>query len=1105
MASSSSAESRRQRLESVDLALREKSNYLDAKLEGFRSSVKKEEMLYVTPKGRRRSDSGLLVKSGYGKKASRSLEAEADGLRRRCAEIVARQTFLVERAESIAAVEGRLGSRLMALERSERPELSPVEDLDADLRGFSEATLDAAWKLLAKYDREKRPQSPSQNTPPTRVERAWLATLKTEVEARAVVVTKDVPLKEKIVASSAWVFSDAIGLGPKMTLEDEESSCAVLALRVRSVKPGLDRAIEIIGDAGGDVIRLTANVAVGIFIAEKKEEDWPCTAATLAGLTAMEDEESFEVAAVSRGSRLAIFLKETGKILIRSAAITEAFNLLNQAQKKRCLVVSRQVAHRLARRGYPKSAFVLDTQSEGVSLRANVSPPPALLLSTLRRRKRHQNQVPAANFRKITPAAMLARNGGDDWFSFSDDDAISAATFVVLRIENHKKNDVTDMAYLASRACHAFGGRCYDADLAVVSSEKEILTMVFVFWDDTEAKAYDLAVAAAFAAERSLHAAKEVTSLGVAKGSARLLTVGVPGVDRVIASPALDEARRLASLDLRTGDCPRVLCSDANHHRATVVLEDLGFPCLRDAFHTTSSSHHGTAATLLRPKRPLFLKARVRMDFLEKKMPDDKFYVATSVPDSLQEAAVANILGRRRREVPRDVATTALLAYRLAFASRPCTPPFEAFFPREDNTTTSSSLSLALWNEAPLCESAFAQMAEAALPGCDDATKDALWIRSRGVPARIAALASSWRRASSVAAASSSSSSSSRGEHVPEAVREALLDLVDQLPLAHAALLRFCAVGGGGLVETLRSAIVAVPALQDAFFDAAQKRDKLREQSLATKKKHPIFFSVSPTIKDENLYRGDLDTLFSAADDNENNVLVHPTPPEESFEESFHRVLADLGASGLVDVVNGGYVIPDPLLVDSLYESTPSPRRRALHAAHAALLRRDLEEDKNSSEKKDDDLVVLSLAHHASLSCDADVSFAAAAEIAARGHSRFLLSAAAKAPRSAAQIPPSKDPAATNNRRLAAHASDPSLRGALAAIQVANVAATLLNAAGRLLLLRSRKQQQQHRRKATTTATTKENNNNDDNTSSGGGVPRRRYLSKTSLYSEDQK
>ncbi|MEM7517943.1 MAG: hypothetical protein AAF368_13595, partial [Planctomycetota bacterium] len=74
-----------------------------------------------------------------------------------------------------------------------------------------------------------------------------------------------------------------------------------------------------------------------------------------------------------------------------------------------------------------------------------------------------------------------------------------------------------------------------------------------------------------------------------------------------------------------------------------------------------------------------------------------------------------------------------------------------------------------------------------------------------------------------------------------------------------------------------------------------------------------------------------------------------------------------------------------------MYSTTPGPRRKAVHAAHAASLRASLD-----AQRLDDDLDILKLAHHALLAREPDLAFAAVAEIAARGGRDYVTAIAAK-------------------------------------------------------------------------------------------------------------
>ena len=1017
------------KLEEMDNKLVEEKRRLEAKMQRFLARAKKDRV--PTVKARSKSETSQswaklarevnartpsTIKSPSIRTEKRStrkraetkamlFESETDGLRRRCAEISARQTSLVERAEAIASTEAKLAMRVVALEQNLD---DSDEDLDGDIRTFSTATLDEAWALLADF--RSRPPHDETMLPRTRVEKAWLATLRTEVAAR-----KCDPLvssKPPKNSSSAWRripdSSDDDDDDDDQWLStwalrrrcgDEEPEQQMVVLAMRPSFPEVSDAVDYVVDAGGDVVRVVDRVVVGLFPATD-------VGAHLAVATGLSSEFP---AAVTRGAVTATQLGP--HLVVHGPAMTVALGMLHRVDT---VAVAKDIAEGLVQtQNWQTTAFVLDATTDVVAVRGT-----------------------APGSREADRLAKRGRLERSDLVRKSTSSQTTEHCFATVVVVRWTGEDDESRAAMATRAAQAFRGRCTDAE-----KTKGETRMTFLF---SEAA---LGVAAAFA---SLAALNEV-SVGVASGPLQLRTVGSSRRLRIIQDTrgALDVAKRLAAHE------QGVLCDRETAVKATyVVLEATAFPCLPEV-----ESYTGKAAAVVRlERRDVIFRAAVKCDFLTEVNPAS---FGGSIPAVLALAVEANIVGKRQHSVTRDAATKALLAYRLAFSARSAVPPYEAIL--DDDDDEPGEYHLDLWDAAPLDAANFSAVVDAALPGADDATKDALWIRSRGVPARVAALTMSWRRAPhhqttdllpSVAARA-------RGAHVPRALRESLLAEIDKLPQTHVVFLRCCAVGAGaGGVDTLYTTLASVPALRDAFLSPG-RRTQFDGGDLVWRTAPPRSPS-SPTARPVRQHR----KVTLEKSSSETEVQIHPdmattptkrfpmdyddddevdhladlrkTPKHEqdgtTYEELFDRVLEDVVSLDLVDIDTNqkevAYTIRDPLLADALYDAMPLEERYLLHVATVNALRRRSNLDNDQ---------VLALAHHAYQGCDPDASFAAATEVAARGRTRYLVAAASfRLPRL---------PSSCHHRQIHGLASCPDVRGALETLKIAGVAAAVLTAA----------------------------------------------------------
>lgn len=866
-------EERRAKLDDMEAALTAKHAALDVKMQAWVRRARKDS--WQPPR----------VLSASARWATCVKDVDLQPVRQLCERVERKQAWLERRAHELADLEGRLERRLAAVEQD------LVDDPEGVVEGgLSEATLQEAKELLVR--RRPRKEVPR---PKSRLEIAWLSTLSGDVEVAEPLAWVD------CVDANEDPRHFASPLALKWAEQGRSSlACVSAALVVRVDGRSLSDAVDVVTSAGGHVTRVDASQVAAVFCGHDDDEDREAAVATLAALSCAALPGAAATVAVGPVALVDVKLALDERWL---CACGEAVTLAASATSTGVRVTAATAA-RLVQRGWPRGVFSATDDDNMVAVAPATRPPPMkpkqwteAVVDDAQVVARAPGLALAAAVAATSSHHLATMNGTARRYGGRRVKPVveRQATFVCakLRCAGRDDEDLETVACATNAALRAFGGLCCDLALNVVDDDWGLeLTAVFPGED-----AAALACTAALAVDVALARLVPYHRVGVASGSARVAVLGTTQRRVAVSSPAKTLAATLATQRQRV-----VIDGDAEPTGA-VPLCPLSFPASEPAATAKSDGRFRAAATLIGVgARPVWRSAR-----------------AGEMTPKLASAVVNNLVtgGRKRRAVTRDVASTALHAYRLAFAGI-----------KIPNVALGESVDVSweTWSrQKPLSAAAFAALAPA-LPACDVYDLDALWIRSRGVPIRVATLALAW-------AACGSRDAYARGAAVPSAVRDAALARLAELPPPTQQLLRAAAIGAGaGGTSTLRASVLALPALKDAFLGHA-----------------------------------------------------------DDFDDRFRAALDELQAAGwlrrTVDVYSLDH---DAVAADAIYESTPAPRRRAVHAAHAAALRTSLE----TSGAAKDDADVLRLAHHAVLARDADSAFAAVAEIVARGGPNFMLAVA---------------------------------------------------------------------------------------------------------------
>lgn len=866
-------EERRAKLDDMEASLTAKHAALDVKMQAWVRRARKDGS-WQLPR----------MLSASARWATCVKEVDLQPVRQLCEHVERKQAWLERRAHELADLEARLERRLAAVEQDLIDDPEGVEE-----GGLSEATLQEAKELLSR--RRPRHEMPR---PKSRLEIAWLSTLRSDVES-AELLTWVAHVDD--ADEDPRHFASPLAL--KWAEEGRSSlACVSAALVVRVESGSLTDAVDAVTSAGGHVARVDATHVAAVFCGDDDDEDWEAAVATLAALSCAALPGAAATVAVGPVALVDVRLALDERWL---CACGEAVALAASASSSTGVRVTAATAARLVQRGWPRGVFSATDDDNFVAVARATRPPPmkpkrwtAAVVDDAQVAARAPGLALAAALAATSSHHLAARNGTARRYGGRRVESLieRQATFVCarLRCAGRDDEDLETVACATNAAMRAFGGLCCDLALDVVEDDWGLeLTAVFPGED-----AAGLARTAALAVDVALARLVPYHRVGVASGSARVAVLGTTQRHVAVSSPAKTLAATLAS------QRQRVVIDGDTEPAGAVPLCPLSFPASEPAAVLKSDRFRAAVTLIDVDARPLWRSTRVG---------------ATA---KLASAVVNNLVpgGRKRRAVTRDVATTALHAYRLAFA---CI--------KVPSVVLGESVEVPweTWSQQkPLSAAAFAALAPA-LPARDVYDLDALWIRSRGVPIRVSTLALAW-------ASCGSRDTYARGAAVPSAVRDVALARLAELAPPTQQLLRAAAVGAGaGGASTLRASVLAVPALKDAFLGQA-----------------------------------------------------------DDFDDRFRAALDELQATGWLRRTADAYSLDDAVAADAVYESTPAPRRRAVHAAHAAALRTSLE----TSGSAKDDADVLRLAHHAVLARDADSAFAAVAEIVARGGPNFLLAVA---------------------------------------------------------------------------------------------------------------
>lgn len=1103
-------EARRAKLDIMEASLSAKSALLDEKMEEFVKRVRSERLLLRrnssqhengekwrgrSPERRAMSEQrpirGLSASARWAK-CMREVDetlcaspptprdekrAELELLRKSCEEMVGRQNLLKERADSVADAEARLEHRLLKLEE----EANNPKDLtgpEEESTEFSKDTLDAAWVLLRDHHRRRRRKGIGSSK--SQLEAAWLTTLELEVSRgnfqrpatfsrrkRGGWFAEDIFEQDELTAY-AYPAPKLGGISAVLIV----SICGFSDALRRCADRGLDEdlarldrhtvfraAFSTIEASGGKVLACTDGRIVAIFAHDDdSDDDGPskaCANAVLAGLSCAASQgfvasEGGPISAlVSLGEVRAVEFR-LGHDELRLAASGDALDRAKQGPSQPSRVaVDRQSARSLVRRGWPRKAFADAENAEGWMWVARAARPPARLAavppptdekSDLVDASVELARLPGLALRQV-PASIVAAVAGTSrrppHGRRASPPRSRPAAFLTAVCRLAANDDASGYLEVVTArinaATRAFGGLC--CDLELVSAH--VLEYTGVFWGSDDDKSKRHCALAAAAALATAAACEEETafmiSVGVAGGRAAVAVAAYSSrrLEPIAASSARENSKTLARAEVdwqavqaswsSVQRPPRVLLDPESARCAESVpipLSIMSFPAgvaddedrLLVPSNAPNDRKWRAAAALIHNSTPPRVEA-AKCDCLFRSLPPPtvagfdselrRTKGALCIPADLRAAVRNNIVpgGRKRRAVTRDVASVALDAYRTVFNSLwPSRLP--SYEDDRNARPPLSSLSEAAWRSPPVSRGTFAAFAPLLFDeeeDDDDVAVDVLWVRSCGVPARAVALAQQ-RFDRGVSA------DYARGSWLPRLVKDRLLARVSTLPLSRQLLLRAAAVGSGaGGLGTLRASTLAVPALRDAFLAAV----KLNGTE-------------------------DFDASFAAA-------------IKELYDKHWLSIAYDRE--------DPSYSVTDRLVADALYSTTPPPRRKALHAAHAAALRASLE-----ARSAADDLDVLRLAHHSLLAREPDLAFAAVAEIVARGASNFIVVAAQKSAH-ALRLPHNVPNVA---RAVAILSALPDVRAALLAIKTAGVTALVLKAAAALLtpVLRRRSERQ---------------------------------------------
>lgn len=948
-------------------------------------------------------------------------------------DISRRQASLKERAETIARIETELEERLKRLEDEE---LALAGDDSGD-EGLSNETLRAARMMLTSRNLAALPGP--RRTLKSKLDDAWLAALKSQLYRLPPPPDSSNLQGRRRRRISCWSSADQATYTNEPPPPNETNSANAVLVVATSSFQDFDPVFDSIADGGGEVCSATDGCVVALFFQENSDdEDLPVANAALAGLSCV-GRCPVSARVCCGGSARVLEMRlahDEVKMVVVGEAVDRGKDRSAPAKVGR-VAVDYGSARVLVARGWPDKAFsIADEQKKWLWL-AVAKPLPT--------KKNAREQYLPLRCRTTTTslatefsAETLCRCQGTvhrpvPWLVVGGHQRQRPASILTALCSGGSEERAERYAAALNSVTRAFGG----ITCLVQVGDNNGLSYTSIFFgeeDDTSRRRKrshcHLAASAALAAVVACP-----TVVGVSTGTVDVAVVGSRRLSEVVAaSSATERSNRLAGAADRS--CRVVLDVETMSRldpTFSLELSRLSFSAGRPegekrllvAASASTDKKWRASAALIDTSRTDGNKIELKFAEIFAEVPSriDRRQSSTyglvaseAVPETFQDIVVHNLVpgGRKRRAVTRDVASSALAAFRETFrALWPERMPRQT--EEEDGRSSLIEFVESAWNAPPMTPGAFAALAPILVPSSvsqlddeeeddGDLALDAIWIRSSGIPARATSLAAT---RSTLAHLSRWQADYVRGSRLPQFASRALSAICDSLPESAQLLFRAAVVGAGsGGLETLRACTLAVAPLREAFAACGE---------------------------------------------------------DDDFDAHFDATIRDLCTRGLLVVEGNGddasYRVLDGLLADAVYSTTPGPRRKAVHAAHAASLRASLD-----AQRLDDDLDILKLAHHALLAREPDLAFAAVAEIAARGGRDYVTAIAAK------QATPYQLPFMSRDdnvpfsyeRARALLSCLPELRACTLAVTTASVASLVLTAAAKLLapvlLLRRRRE-----------------------------------------------